>query len=107
MADSGDSGPAAAGKNIFVSVVSELVGSPLNLALLGVCGFLLYKIISSRKQERQVTPSEPETPPLKKQDMSLEQIKQYDGKGEYGRICIAVNGKVFDVTRGKRFYGPG
>merc|ERR1739842_136880 len=24
-----------------------------------------------------------------------------------GSICVAVNGKIFDVTRGKRFYGPG
>ena len=41
--------------------------------------------------------------------MTLQQLKQYDGVSENsgGRICVAVNGKIFDVTKGKRFYGPG
>ena len=39
--------------------------------------------------------------------MTLEQLKKYDGTDEEGRVCVAVNGKVFDVTRGKKFYGPG
>merc|ERR1712170_72174 len=45
----------------------------------------------------------------KKQDMTLQQLKQYDGVSEVsgGKICVAVNGKIFDVTKGKRFYGPG
>lgn len=48
-------------------------------------------------------------PPLKKQDMTLSELKVYDGESEQcgGRICVAVNGKIFDVTRGRRFYGPG
>ena len=43
------------------------------------------------------------------QDMTLQQLKVYDGLSEdcEGRICVAVNGKIFDVTKGKRFYGPG
>lgn len=41
--------------------------------------------------------------------MTLQQLKIYDGLAEEGegRICVAVNGKIFDVTRGKKFYGPG
>ena len=41
--------------------------------------------------------------------MSLTQLRSYDGESSAseGRICVAVNGKIFDVTRGKRFYGPG
>ena len=44
---------------------------------------------------------------MKKQDMTNAQLLQYDGSNADGRICVAVNGKIFDVTRGKRFYGPG
>merc|ERR1712045_218514 len=38
-----------------------------------------------------------------------QQLKVYDGVAPEGggRICVAVNGKIFDVTKGKRFYGPG
>uniref|UniRef100_A0A4X1VEF4 Membrane-associated progesterone receptor component 1 n=2 Tax=Sus scrofa TaxID=9823 RepID=A0A4X1VEF4_PIG len=40
-----------------------------------------------------------------KRDFSLEQLRQYDGS-RTPRILLAVNGKVFDVTKGSKFYGP-
>ncbi|GFR67695.1 membrane-associated progesterone receptor component 1-like [Elysia marginata] len=93
--------------SLVMRIFYELFGSPLNLALLGICGFLIYKIVASRRPTGPTITKEPELPPLKKQDFSLEQLREYDGKGSDGRVLIAVNGKVFDVTRGKRFYGPG
>ena len=96
MADSGEKS----------SFVFEMLSSPLNIALLGICGYLLYKIFGTRRQEppKQVEPS---LPKMKKKDMTLEELRPYDGKTGDGRILIAVNGKIFDMTRGKRFYGPG
>ncbi|XDA71508.1 hypothetical protein R6Z07F_001860 [Ovis aries] len=44
-------------------------------------------------------------PRMKKRDFSLEQLRQYDGSRN-PRILRAVNGKVFDVTKGSKFYGP-
>ncbi|CAB4067230.1 PGRMC1_2 [Lepeophtheirus salmonis] len=32
-------------------------------------------------------------------------LKEYDGTKEDGRILIAVNRKVYDVTKGRHFYG--
>lgn len=93
--------------NIVYNFVQELITSPLNLALLGVCGFLLYKIYASRRQANTGPRPEPQLPPLKKRDFTLEQLREFDGRGKEGRLLIAVNSKVFDVTRGKRFYGPG
>ena len=106
MADDGVT-PDEAGRGFLTKMASELFTSPLNLALLGVCGFLIYKIVSSRRTAEPSQPKEPELPKLKKQDFTQEQLREYDGKGKDGRILIAVNGKVFDVTKGKRFYGPG
>lgn len=37
---------------------------------------------------------------LRKQDMTMEQLKQYNGLGPDGRVLVAVNGKIFDVTKG-------
>lgn len=90
----------------FSNLLSELFGSPLNLLLLGICLFLLYKILGGR---RTVAPSspKPQIPKMKKKDFTLEQLREFDGRGPDERILIAVNFKVFDVTRGKRFYGPG
>jgi membrane-associated progesterone receptor component len=31
----------------------------------------------------------------------------FDGNGTDGRILMGVNGSVYDVTRGRNFYGPG
>jgi len=45
-------------------------------------------------------------PPMEKRDFSLDELKPYNGV-ENPRILIAVNGKVFDVSRGRNNYGPG
>ncbi|KAL4230531.1 cytochrome b5 [Mactra antiquata] len=107
MADTDDQSDSTQNGSLLANFFSELLSSPLNLALLGVCGFLLYKIFIGQKKQEAPRPKEPELPKLKKQDMTLEQLREYDGKGPEGRILLAANGKVFDVTRGKRFYGPG
>ena len=42
--------------------------------------------------------------------MTLEKLREYDGRDKAkhdGRILLACDGKVFDVTRGKAKYGPG
>ena len=56
------------------------------------------------------TPSIPVDPPLprmKKRDFTLAELKKYDGEGPDGRVLVGVLGKIYDVTKGKRFYGPG
>jgi len=107
MAEDTTTEEAGSSGSFLVNFITELISSPLNLALLGLCGFLLYKIIVGQKKHEPAKPREPELPKMKKQDMTLEALREFDGKGEGGRILLACNGKVFDVTRGKRFYGAG
>ena len=41
-------------------------------------------------------------------DLTLAELKKFDGSGDGGLIYVALNGKIFDVTeKGKQFYGPG
>ncbi|KAI3703526.1 hypothetical protein L1987_73666 [Smallanthus sonchifolius] len=40
-------------------------------------------------------------------ELTLNQLKQYDGTNPSNPIYIAVKGRIFDVTTGKSFYGPG
>lgn len=89
------------------SLFTDIIYSPLNLSLLALCIFLLYKIFSSGKTDVTPSPPVPQLPPLKRRDMTYQELRQYDGRNEEGRVCVAVNGKVFDVTKGKIFYGPG
>ncbi|KAK2172089.1 hypothetical protein NP493_994g02027 [Ridgeia piscesae] len=41
-------------------------------------------------------------------DLTLAELRKFDGSGDGGLIYVAINGKIFDVTeKGKQFYGPG
>ena len=95
--------------NAFISeIYSEIVNSPLNLLLVGIIILLVYKILRSRMQSgtSNEKPPEPQLPKLRR-DFTVEELREYDGKQEDGRVLVAVNGNVYDVTKGKRFYGPG
>ncbi|KAM8835819.1 membrane-associated progesterone receptor component 1 [Synchiropus picturatus] len=85
-------------------IFQEIFTSPLNLTLLGLCLFLLYKIFRGDRPPDLGEVEEP-LPKLQRRDFTLAELKPYDGV-ENPRILMAVNGKVFDVTRGKKFYGP-
>ncbi|KAM8800275.1 PGRC1 protein, partial [Eudromia elegans] len=84
----------------------EIVGSPLNLSLLGLCLFLLYQIVRGERPAAPAGDEEPPPPPkMRRRDFTLAELRPYDGVRE-PRILMAVNGKVFDVTRARKFYGP-
>jgi len=93
---------------VILDIVNEVVSSPINIALVLAIIFLIYKIVIGRREaDVPLTPQPPPIPKMKKRDMILEELLKYDGTGQDGRVCVAINGKIFDVTRGKRFYGPG
>ncbi|XP_012288066.1 membrane-associated progesterone receptor component 1 [Orussus abietinus] len=94
-------------ESFFASFVAEVVRSPLNLTLVAIIASLVYAIIKSK-----IRPEKPQVTVMKqlpkmRRDFTLEELKKYDGTGPDGRICVAVNGSVYDVTKGSRFYGPG
>ncbi|XP_053948263.1 membrane-associated progesterone receptor component 1 [Anastrepha ludens] len=97
--------------SILLGIVEEIIYSPLNLALVAVIVFLFYKIVKDRYEvprgkSGDGSPPAPELPKLRR-DFSIQELRAYDGNGPDGRILIAVNGSVYDVTKAKRFYGPG
>ncbi|KAJ9586268.1 hypothetical protein L9F63_020088, partial [Diploptera punctata] len=101
-----DSTATSDGSGLLTNLFLEIIESPVNLLLLGIITLLVYKIVKSRQKVPDPVPPEPELPKIRK-DFTVQELKKYDGTGSDGRILVAVNGKVFDVTKGKRFYGPG
>lgn len=81
--------------------------SPLNLVLVGVIVYLIYKIIQSKFESEVVAAPPPPPLPKLRKDLTVAELKKYDGTQSDGRVLLAVNSVIFDVTRGKRFYGPG
>ena len=58
------------------------------------------------QEEEQEREKEDEYEPVTPQDLTIEQLKYYDGT-EGKPILVSVNHVVYDVTKGKNFYGPG
>ncbi|XP_040855811.1 membrane-associated progesterone receptor component 1 isoform X2 [Ochotona curzoniae] len=88
-------------------LLHEIFTSPLNLLLLGLCIFLLYKIVRG-DQPGNSDGDDDEPPPLprlKRRDFTPAELRRFDGVQD-PRILMAINGKVFDVTKGRKFYGP-
>jgi hypothetical protein len=46
----------------FSRIVGEIVTSPLNLALVGAIGYVIYRIFATQMEERKVKPEEPTLP---------------------------------------------
>lgn len=88
-------------------LIAEIIYSPLNLLLVTLIAFLVYKILKSRSDNGAPSaPAEPELPKLRK-DFTVQELKKFDGTQSDGRVLVAVNGHVYDVTKGRKFYGPG
>lgn len=91
--------------SLMQQIVEEVIYSPINLLLIAIITFLIYQIFKTRHPAPS-PPPEPEMPKLRR-DFTVQELKAYDGKQPDGRVLVAVNGTVYDVTKGKRFYGPG
>lgn len=90
-------------------LLNEIFTSPLNLLLLGLCIFLLYKIVRGDQPAAGSDSDDDDPPPLprlKRRDFTPAELRRFDGVQD-PRILMAINGKVFDVTKGRKFYGPG
>jgi len=100
--------PSEDGGSLLQQILLEIVGSPFNIVLVALIVVLIFKIWKSRQPSSSAASQEPEPelPKLRK-DFTVEEMREFTGSSADGRILIAVNGKVFDVTKGKRFYGPG
>lgn len=98
-------------QSFILNIVYEIIQSPINLILVSVISFLVYKIVKGRSNVVNTTYEPPKELPRLRRDFRVEELTTYDGnvteQNPDGRILVAVNFNVYDVTKGKRFYGPG
>lgn len=88
----------------IASIINEIIYSPLNLLLVTLIAFLIYKIFKSRSDNGvSNVPPEPELPKLRK-DFTIQELKKYDGTQPDGRVLVAVNGHVYDVRNNIRIF---
>ncbi|KAL6718919.1 Dihydrodipicolinate synthase [Lecanora helva] len=78
------------------------VASPVNLIL-----FSLLILLAYYRLRASPPPSLPKAPePIVFRTFTPPTLKPYNGENNMP-VYLAVRGKVFDVTSGKNFYGPG
>ncbi|XP_033918690.1 membrane-associated progesterone receptor component 2 [Melopsittacus undulatus] len=101
----GPGGPPASAGALVVG--AEMLLALVLLALVLLAAYRLYLRWGTRSglggaaREGQAAA----LPRMKRRDFSLEQLREFNG-ADNPRILLAVNGKVFDVTKGSKFYGP-
>ncbi|XP_062429961.1 membrane-associated progesterone receptor component 2 [Rhea pennata] len=109
---SGGLGEAGAGEPPAGAAAAAVAGGEmlLNVGLLALVLLAAYRLYlrwgkrsgpGGAAQQSQAAA----LPRMKRRDFSLEQLREFDG-ARNPRILLAVNGKVFDVTKGSKFYGP-
>ncbi|KAJ3288297.1 hypothetical protein HK104_008246 [Borealophlyctis nickersoniae] len=85
------------------TLAQNLAENPLNWALLSVAVYLFLSV-SSSSQVQLPPPKHPAVVELR--EYTPKELSHFDGKDDKP-IYMAVNGRVYDVTRGRGFYGPG
>jgi len=93
--------------------LDELFGSYINIFLLLVCLFLIFKIV--HKHYFEVVPTipvaEPTLQPMPKRDFTIQELRNFDGRPNENnldnRVLLGVNGNVIDVSPSRHLYGPG
>jgi len=76
------------------------------IAVLLYCIGILLKQIFTPPKPIIVNPAPPKPPPVKRAWTRAE-LRAYNGTDATKPILMAVNGTVYDVSRGRQFYGPG
>ncbi|KAK6058229.1 cytochrome b5-like Heme/Steroid binding domain protein [Cooperia oncophora] len=85
---------------------SVLEMTALDWVLLALLIVLFWRWLRRRGEPEVTQPKLPEVKPLPKQDMTLSELRKYDGVQDE-HILFALNGTIYDVSRGRNFYGPG
>jgi len=95
---------------LFQRLIYDIWTSPINLILVILIIFLLIKLfLLKRKPTNNSVPSNipPPLPKMAKQDLTIEQLREYNGTQSNGRILTVIYGDIFDVSRRSDLYGPG
>lgn len=100
------------------SLIHTAQTTPLNLLLIAPIVYLVWDIIFPRSvlkpgapipssyEESYLWKPKAHPPSLVWKKYSTITLEEFDGKRN-GRILLAINRVVYDVTAGKSFYGPG
>jgi membrane-associated progesterone receptor component len=68
--------------------------------------FVAKAVRAATRERVQPAPREP-LPKGEARDYTVEELRGYDGSDKTRPVLLAIEGRVFDVTHGRSFYGKG
>ncbi|KAH8404793.1 hypothetical protein KR222_003587 [Zaprionus bogoriensis] len=101
----------------YYNLYNTIKETPINLTLLIVSAFVCYKVVTitrRRHKENRLrggravsanTASRRLFLPSLHRDFTVKELREYNGTRTDGRILVAVNFNVYDVSGSKHFYG--
>jgi len=89
----------------MMSSITQYFSTPVQVALLVIVIYLIRQLWRNKTEDEDEYEENISLEPMERQDFTLEELRPYDGKTN-PRILVAVNGKVFDVSPRRNFYGP-
>jgi len=104
-------------ENLKESITAYTGLSPETFFTYIALAFAVYYTISSffgssdrghQTRHRALEPEmEPLPPPVQLGEVTLEELKQYDGSDLKKPLLMAIKGQIYDVSQSRVFYGPG
>lgn len=93
--------------NFATDDIAHYLSAPVQIFTIAAV-MIVIRMYMTRYKELSVDTSDytEELTRMSKQDFTLEELSKYNGM-DNKRILIGINGNVYDVTKGKNFYGPG
>ena len=95
---------------LFQRLLRDIWASPINLLLAALILCLLIKLfLLKRKPSDASTRKQPPVhlPKMTKRDLTIEELRGYNGIESNGRILTAIYGDIFDVSKRSDLYGIG
>ncbi len=96
--------------SLFQRLLHDIWTSPINLILVALIICLLVKLFllkrkSSNRSSQNRTPVQ--LPKMPKCDLTVQELRGYNGIESNGRILTAIYGDIFDVSKRSDLYGIG
>lgn len=90
--------------SFLAAALDWAAGHVVATLLLVICGTFLVMTVASALAP---VPKPAEYEPERCGDITMATLRKFDGRDPFLPIYFAVRGEVFDVTKGRDFYGPG
>jgi membrane-associated progesterone receptor component len=95
---------------LFQRLLYDIWTSPINLLLVALILCLLVKLFLLKRKSSNAT-SQKRTPvhlpKMSKRDLTVQELRSYNGIESNGRILTAIYGDIFDVSQRSDLYGIG